>query len=193
MDALRVGDAVLTVGYSGLVEYNEVYFFGRRRGLDHDFKCPHRELVASAADASGSAAAVHFRTSDAHFVPVTAAAEGWCNESLSPASADPPAWSSHRMMLARDVAPGMVLWSASAAGVGGAPTPACVTSNERVVDQGSYLPYVRARAIVVDSVAASPHSRHTYMKLYRWAGGAVACHALSRRWSARACSPVILL
>jgi hypothetical protein len=167
MDALRVGDAVLTVGYSGLVEYNEVYFFGRRHG-GNLLACPYHVLEAHAG---GGAAALQLPISATHFVPVTAAAEGWCNGSLSPASANPPTWSSHRMMLARDVAPGMVLWRTTAAGVGGAPMPTCVTSNQRATHGGSYLPYVRARAIVVDSVAASPHSRNSYMALYRWAGG----------------------
>ena len=161
MDALRVGDAVLTVGHSGALEWQEVYFFGKRHP---DTVGQYHRLVAVTA----LGAAVELRASGTHFVPVSLDAGGWCNASSAAQPAVEPAWRSHFMVLARDVRPGMLLWHASgAAAVGSAPTPACVTATHSMLDAGAFIPHVRARALVVDSVAAAPHSRSTYMALYR--------------------------
>ena len=159
MDALRVGDAVLSVGFSGALEWQEVYFFAKRQ---HDIVGGYRQLLAAPAD---GAPALELRISGPHFVPVTLDAGGWCNQSSPHASTHPPSWASHVMVAAQEVTPGMVLWAADHTAPGAA--PACVTANHRILDSGAYSPHVRASALVVDSVAASSHIQGAYMTPHR--------------------------
>jgi hypothetical protein len=165
MDALRVGDAVLSVGYSGALEFQDVYFFGRRQhGAPAEPGAPQDVFSwyhAIQAVASLSSAFLDLRVSSSHFVPVTLDAAGWCNASAAGGVVAPPAWASHTMLVAKDVKPGMVMWHVAPGSdaIGGAPSPACVTANLRTLEYGAFVPYVQARAIVVNSVAASPHTR----------------------------------
>jgi hypothetical protein len=166
MEALRVGDAVLSVGHAGVLEFQDVYFFGRRqRDAPAQPGAPQAAFAwyhAIQAVASLSSAPLDLRVSSSHFVPVSLDAAGWCNASAAGrGGVAPPAWASHTMLVGKDVKPGMVLWHVAPGSdaVGGAPSPACVTANRDVLEYGAYVPYVRARAIVVDSVAASPHIR----------------------------------
>jgi hypothetical protein len=166
MDALRVGDAVLSVGYSGLLEFQEVYFmaFGRRRCVSPAQRPsePFTWYHSIQATSGVSPATLDLRVSSRHFVPVTLDAAGWCNASAAGgAGVAPPSWASHTMLVAKDVKPSMVVWHTApgADAVGGAPSPACVTANRAVIEHGAFAPYVRARALVVDSVVASPHIR----------------------------------
>ena len=131
MSDLRIGDRVLAAKPSGALQYQDIYMFGHMAAESvGDF--------VSVATAGGRL----LRLSPDHYLPVSAAAEGW---------------HAHKAIPASQVSAGMQLWVASH-DAPGSMRPDTVTNVTVSSARGLFNPYTLGGYIVVDGVVASAHS-----------------------------------
>ena len=131
MSELRIGDRVLAATPSGALQYQDVYMFGHMDAeSDSDF--------VSVGTASGRL----LRLSPDHYLPVSAAVEGW---------------HAHKTIPASRVTAGQQVWVACH-DAPGSMCPDSVTNVTVSPARGLFNPYTLGGYIVVDGVVASAHS-----------------------------------